>query len=162
MKIAFTSDEKKGLDSVMSYHFGHCPYFVIVEVSDNNIVKKVENIENSYSGEHNPGELPAFMHSLGINMIVTGGMGPKAQEFFTQYGVEPVIGTYGKIEDVLKEVLHGEIKYEETPQREHIDISNESKENEEQERLKLEVQDLRRQVAEIKSIMLELKEKIER
>lgn len=32
MKICFTADEPRGLESVLSYHFGHCPYYVIVDL----------------------------------------------------------------------------------------------------------------------------------
>lgn len=164
MKIAFTSDEKKGLDSVISYHFGHCPYFIIVELDDENKVKEVKSIDNPYAKEHNPGELPSFMYNLNINMIVTGGMGPRAQEFFAQYGVKPVIGAYGKVKDVLKEILNKEVEYErytDSPQREHSHKVFENEENTELEKLKLEIQDLRRQIADIKSLIFELREKID-
>jgi predicted Fe-Mo cluster-binding NifX family protein len=46
MRIYFTSDENRGLESTMSYHFGHCPYFVIVDV-EGNVVKNVENYPQS-------------------------------------------------------------------------------------------------------------------
>ncbi len=162
MKIAFTADDPKDLESVISYHFGHCPYFVIVEVVDGNVIKKVESIENPYAEAHNPGELPEFIHTLGAEMIVTGGMGPRAQEFFMQYGIKPVIGAYGKVKDVLKEILKGDYHYENTnpvPHEEHG--SHNEGENEEIRRLKLEVQDLRKQVAELKSLILELRDKME-
>lgn len=162
MKIAFTADEPNGLESVLSYHFGHCPYFVVVEVGEGNIIKKVDSIENPYAGEHSPGELPAFMHTIGADVIVTGGMGPRAQEFFMQYGIKPIVGAYGKVKDVLKEVLKGDYKFETQPAPHHEHGPHEEGENEDVKRLKLEVQDLRKQVAELKSLILEIKEKVEK
>ena len=163
MKIAFTADEPKDLESVISYHFGHCPYFVVVEVADGNVIKKVESIENPYAEAHDPGELPTFIHTIGADYIVTGGMGPRAQEFFMQYGIKPVVGAYGKVKDVLKEILRGEYHYEEVPHEHHHEHGpHPQEENEELRRLKLEVQDLRKQVAELKSLILEIKEKMER
>ena len=161
-KIAFTADEPKDLESVISYHFGHCPFFVIVEVNDGNVIKKVESIENPYAQSHDPGELPAFIHTLGADIIVTGGMGPRAQEFFMQYGIKPIVGAYGKVKDVLKELLKGEFHYDSAHTSEHGHHGpHKEGENEEIRRLKLEVQDLRKQIAELKSIIMEIKEKME-
>jgi len=155
MKIAFTSDEKNGLESTMSYHFGHCPYFVLVELDDNKLIK-VESIDNPFAQEHNPGELPGFMKELGVDIIATGGMGPRAQEFFKGYGIKPIIGVYGKVKDVLEEIIGGEIQYLEEKQNiqplnhEHEEITNVE---DEIRRLKLDVKELRREIAEIKSIL---------
>ena len=49
MRICFTSDQKNGLESVMSYHFGRCPYFVIVDVDENGNVSNVESISNPFA-----------------------------------------------------------------------------------------------------------------
>lgn len=162
MKIVFTADDAKGIESVVSYHFGHCPYFIIVNLDDNNVIKKVESIENPYSEEHNPGELPEFINTIGADMIVTGGMGPKAQEFFKQYGIKPIVGAYGKVKDVLKEILGGNLHYDtqNPPPHEHGEHHREG-EDEEIRRLKIEIQDLRKQIALLKSVVLELKEKME-
>ena len=155
MKIAFTSDEKKGLDSVMSYHFGHCPYFVIVEFDNDNIVN-VESIENPMAKEHSAGDLPNFMKDLGINVIATGGMGPKAQEFFSGFGIKPVIGVYGKVKDVLEEMLGAKLNYSgeksavEPVNHEHEEITDIE---DEVRRLKMDVKELRKEIAELKSII---------
>jgi len=155
MKIAFTSDEKNGLNSTMSYHFGHCPYFVIVEIEGNNILK-VESIENPMAQEHSAGDLPNFMKELGIDVIATGGMGPKAQEFFAGFGIKPVIGVYGKVKDVIEEIIGEQLSYSENKntvepiKHEHeeiIDIEDEVR------RLKMDVKELRKEIAEIKSLL---------
>jgi len=33
MKIAFATEENKGIESMLAYHFGRCPYYVFVDVS---------------------------------------------------------------------------------------------------------------------------------
>ncbi len=157
MKIAFTSDEKKGLESTMSYHFGHCPYFIIVEIEENKVLK-VESIENPLAESHNPGELPSFMKELGVEIIATGGMGPRAQEFFKQFGIKPIIGAYGKVKDVLEELVGEKIEVNEDKEisdetghpHEHIPIDNVE---DEIRRLKMEVAELRKEIAEIKSLL---------
>ena len=157
MKIAFTSDEKRGLDSTMSYHFGHCPYFVIVDLEENKVLK-VESIENPLAESHNPGELPGFMKDLGVEVIATGGMGPRAQEFFKQFGIKPIIGAYGKVKYVLEELIGEEIYFDnpekeaamEETHHEHLPIDNVE---DEIRRLKMEVAELRKEIAELKSLL---------
>ncbi len=157
MKIAFTSDEKKGIDSVMSYHFGHCPYFIIVEI-DGQKINKVESIENPLAESHNPGELPEFMKNLGVDIIATGGMGPKAQEFFSSFGIKPIIGVYGKVKDVLEELVGEEVYFDygdnvsEMYEPESFN-PNITDVEEEIRRLKMDVMELRREIAELKELI---------
>ncbi|MCD6426872.1 MAG: hypothetical protein J7L03_02045 [Caldisericaceae bacterium] len=158
-RICFTSDQDNGLDSVMSYHFGHCPYFVIVDVDENGNVSNVESISNPLADEHNPGELPAFMKSKGVNVIITGGMGPKAQQYFADYGIKPVIGAYGKVRDVLEEYLQKKVRYVPNPV-EAPHKEEKSGESDEAERLKKEVAFLREEIADLKSLIRSLEEKL--
>ncbi|NCO28067.1 MAG: dinitrogenase iron-molybdenum cofactor [Caldiserica bacterium CG_4_8_14_3_um_filter_35_18] len=153
MKICFTADEANGIESTVSYHFGHCPYYVIVDV-DGNVVKSVESIPNPMAEGHSPGDLPSYMKEKGIDTIITGGMGERAQEFFKSYNIEAITGTYGKVKDVLEEYLHGEVKY--TEKAEH---QCEKEENKDLRMLKEEVADLRRQIADLKNLIKEIKEK---
>ena len=161
MRICFTSDQANGLDSVMSYHFGHCPYFVLVDVEGNKVVN-VESIPNPFADEHNAGDLPSFMHSKGVNVIITGGMGPKAQQYFADYGITPVIGAYGKVRDVLEEYLKSRVEVTKPVERPVSEQHSESqsKEEEEVERLKKEVTALREQIADLKSLLKALEEKL--
>jgi len=104
MVIAFSSDSNKGLESLLSDHFGHAPYFVIVEIEGNNI-KNVETIENPYAKEHAHGAIQNFLYSKGVNLVVSGGMGENAQSIFKSLGVNVIIGKHGTIKDVLKEIV---------------------------------------------------------
>ncbi|MGC9000929.1 NifB/NifX family molybdenum-iron cluster-binding protein [Caldisericum sp.] len=156
MRICFTADEANGLESVVSYHFGHCPYYVIVDI-DGNVVKNVESIPNPMAEEHNAGDLPSYMKEQGIDVIVTGGMGPKAQEFFKNYGIEVFTGAYGKVKDVLEEYLHSKVKYEEM-EKECGEHHHEEGENNDLRMLKEEVADLRRQIADLKSMIKEIRD----
>ena len=161
MRICFTSDQANGLDSVMSYHFGHCPYFVLVDVEGNQVVN-VESMPNPFADEHNVGDLPSFMHSKGVNVIITGGMGPKAQQYFADYGITPIIGAYGKVKDVLEEYLKSKVEITKPVERPVSEQYSEpkSKEEEEVERLKKEVTALREQIADLKSLLKSLEEKL--
>ncbi len=164
MRICFTSDQANDLESVMSYHFGHCPYFVIVDVDNDGNIKSVKSIENPLADEHNVGDLPAFMKSQNVDVIITGGMGPKAQQYFVDYSIKPVTGAYGKIKDVLEEYLQKKVTY--VPQASQTSNEGslhegENEENKEVERLKKEVTALRGQIADLKSILKKIEDKLE-
>ncbi|MEA3313170.1 MAG: NifB/NifX family molybdenum-iron cluster-binding protein [Caldisericota bacterium] len=157
MKICFTADESNDLESVLSYHFGHCPYYVIVDV-DGNVVENVRSIRNPMVNEHNPGDLPAFMKEQGINVIITGGMGSKAQQYFEGYEIKPVTGAHGRVKDVLEEYLHGKVSYGAAKAVEPCEHKKE--ENDKVEQLKKEVAALREQLAELKSTLKGVEEKL--
>ncbi len=109
MRIAFASEDKLGLEGEISMHFGRCPYYTFLEVEDG-IVKNWQVIDNPYFGNHIPGKVPEFVHSQKADVIIVGGMGPRAIELFDGYGIEAVTGAWGKIKDVLAAYLRGELR----------------------------------------------------
>jgi predicted Fe-Mo cluster-binding NifX family protein len=109
MRIAVSADNKNGLDSVVSPHFGRCPYFVLVDLDDHD-VKEVREVENPYYGHHQPGQVPGLINSLGANVMLTGGMGGRAIMFFQQLGIEGVTGAYGTVRQSMERYLGGQLK----------------------------------------------------
>ena len=160
MRICFTADQNKGLDSVLSYHFGHCPYFIIVDVDEKENVTTVESITNPLTGQHNPGELPSFIKAKNVDLVITGGMRPKAQQYFASYGIKPVVGAYGRVKDVLEEYLQKKIQYVPPSTGETFPEKESEPENDEVERLKKEVTFLRKEIADLKSLIKKLEEKL--
>ena len=52
--------------------------------------------------------LPSWLAEKGANIIITGGMGRRAQDLFSQHGIEVVIGApSGKPEDIVSGYLNG-------------------------------------------------------
>ena len=94
MRIAVSADSKNGLDSVVSPHFGRCPYFVLVDLQDRD-VRGVREVENPFHGQHQPGQVPGFINSLGADVMLTGGMGGRAISFFRgqRWKQETSVGT---------------------------------------------------------------------
>jgi predicted Fe-Mo cluster-binding NifX family protein len=109
MRIAVSADNKNGLDSVVSPHFGRCPHFVLVDLDDH-AVKEVREVDNPYYGHHRPGQVPALINSLGANVMLTGGMGGRAIMFFEQFGIEGVTGAYGTVRQSVERYLGGQLK----------------------------------------------------
>ncbi len=74
----------------LSQHFGHCDEFWIFDVDRES--KKIVERETAPSPPHEPGLLPRWLAGKGVNLIITGGMGPQAQQLFAQDGVEVFLG----------------------------------------------------------------------
>ena len=74
----------------LSMHFGHCEEFAILEVDEQ--ARKVLNKSVYKSPPHEPGALPRWLHELGANMIIAGGMGQRAQQLFAQNNITVMVG----------------------------------------------------------------------
>jgi len=109
MRIAVSADDSNGLDSVISPHFGRCGYYAVVDV-DGRDVTDVQVVSNPFYGQHAPGQVPSFIHAQGANVMLTGGMGGRAIQFFEQFGIEAVTGAYGTVRLALEQYLGGELE----------------------------------------------------
>jgi predicted Fe-Mo cluster-binding NifX family protein len=109
MRIAISADDRNGLESVVSPHFGRCPHYILVDV-DGHEVKTVNVVDNPYYGQHSPGVVPGFIHSQGANVMLTGGMGRRAIAFFEQLGIEAVSGASGTVRRALELYLGGQLR----------------------------------------------------
>lgn len=108
MKIAFASEEDNGLESSTAHHFGRCPYYVFVEV-ENGQIQSIDTKENPYFNSHVKGVVPEFIAGQGAEVIIVGGMGPRAIDLFGRLGVRPITGAYGRLGDVLDDYLAGKL-----------------------------------------------------
>jgi predicted Fe-Mo cluster-binding NifX family protein len=108
MKIAVSVETNNELDSIVAQHFGRCPYFALVEVDGTN-VEAVEVIDNPYYGAHQPGQVPGFIHQQNANVMLSGGMGGRAIQFFQQYGIQAATGATGTVRTALESFLGGEL-----------------------------------------------------
>ncbi len=69
-------------------HFGHCDQFALVETRDGEIKGKTMHTPPP----HEPGVLPRWLHEMGANVIIAGGMGSRAQQIFSENGIKVVTG----------------------------------------------------------------------
>ncbi len=109
MRIAVSADDPRGLDSVVSPHFGRCPYYVLVDVEERE-VKATRVVANPFYGQHQPGQVPGFIRDQGADVMLTGGMGGRAVAFFEQYGIEPVTGATGSVRHAIEQYLSGALR----------------------------------------------------
>lgn len=75
-------------DGKLCAHFGHCEKFAIVETEDNKLISE----EILSPPIHQPGVYPQFLAEKGVSVIISGGMGQKAQQLFHQNNIEVCMG----------------------------------------------------------------------
>jgi len=107
--IACAADDGGGLNAQLSAHFGRCPFYVMVTVEGDNTTD-VSVVENPHYNNHQPGVMPRFISSLGADVIIAGGMGPRAVDMFHSMNIDVVTGIIGRVEDVVRAYLDGKIE----------------------------------------------------
>ncbi len=107
MIIAIPSMGPEGLDSEVSMHFGRAPYYTFVEV-ENGEIKNVKSVPVPFA-EHGPGDIPRFIKENGGDIVIAYGMGRRAVDFFNQLGIDVILGVRGKVGDVVKAFLEGNL-----------------------------------------------------
>lgn len=85
MKIAIPTANER-----LCMLFGHCEKIVIATVDES--TKTIIEKEDAVPPPHEPGVLPKWLHEKNVNLIIAGGMGMHAQQFFKQYGIQVVVG----------------------------------------------------------------------
>jgi len=92
--------------SAVAQHFGHCSEYTIFDVDGGKVMGKTV-IPNP---GHQPGFLPVYLGDMGVNCIIAGGMGPRAQALFEERGIRTVVGVEGSPEGVVSAFLRGELE----------------------------------------------------
>jgi len=101
MKIAVACEGK-----TVTQHFGHCENFMVYESVDNKITG-----EKSYPNPgHKPGFLPNYLNDLGVNVIISGGMGGGAIDIFNELNIEVVTGASADAKNAAQNYLNGALK----------------------------------------------------
>ncbi len=91
-----------------SPHFGHCEAFAFFRVEDDGTVT---TIEEKAPPAHAPGVYPAWLRESGADVVLAGGMGPRAQGLLESEGIEVVIGVPpGPPESVVRAWARGELR----------------------------------------------------
>ena len=106
MRIAISAETNNGLESKVAQHFGRCPFYILVDLEDTE-VKEVFGVANPHYASHKPGMVPAFINEQNVNVMVAGGMGGRAIEFFNQFGIETATGAAGTAQDALNGYING-------------------------------------------------------
>ena len=103
MKIAVTYD--KGM---VGEHFGHAEAFKVYDI-DGETVNSVEVVEVKEQGHD---VMANFIDSLGVDVLICGGIGERAQEAVEDKGIVIVSGASGDADIAVVKYIAGEIDSE--------------------------------------------------
>jgi len=90
-------------------HFGHCAEFALYEIDPATKTTRAKSMH--VPPPHEPGVLPRWLHEQGANVIITGGMGQRAQQLFAQNGIRVVLGAPPNLaDDIVAAYLRGTLQ----------------------------------------------------
>jgi len=87
----------------LSAHFGHCEQFALVEADPES--KTVGQVVQCQPPAHEPGVLPRWLAQMGVDLVITGGMGRRAQELFSAAGIKVIVGAPEDSPETLVQAL---------------------------------------------------------
>jgi predicted Fe-Mo cluster-binding NifX family protein len=110
LRIAVSVEDDKGLDSTVSAHFGRCPHYLFADVAEGRI-RAFRVAANPFFNDHGqPGQVPAFIRQQKADVMIAGDMGPRAIQFFEQFGIATATGAAGKAGAVIEAYLAGSLE----------------------------------------------------
>ena len=112
MKIAVTS-KSNNLESEIDPRFGRCSYFLIVDTD----TMSFEYISNESAMASGGAGIQAAQNvaKTGVEVVVTGNMGPNAFQTLSAAGIRVFTGANGTVKEAVEKYKKGELKEAEAP-----------------------------------------------
>ena len=86
-------------------HFGRCERYELVDIEGEQVVARSEM---DCPGQE-PGLLPRLLKEHGAQVVVCGGMGPRAVDLLAKSGVGVFMGVSGTLDVVVGAIINGEL-----------------------------------------------------
>jgi len=112
MKIAVTS-KSNNLESEIDPRFGRCSYFLIVDTD----TMSFEHLSNESAMASGGAGIQAAQNvaKTGVEVVVTGNMGPNAFQTLSAAGIRVFTGANGTVKEAVEKYKKGELKEAEAP-----------------------------------------------
>ncbi len=96
------------LDAPIDPRFGRAPYFVIV----NSETMAFEAVPNVAAGAMSGAGVQAAqtIAGKGVNVLITGNVGPNAFQALSSAGIRIVVGAHGTVREVIEKYKRGELR----------------------------------------------------
>lgn len=107
MKICVTASGNT-LDAPLDPRVGRAAYFIIVDSE----TMAFEAVSNMAAGAMGGAGIQAAqtIASKGVNVLITGNVGPNAFQALASTGIKIVVGAYGIVREVIEKYKRGELK----------------------------------------------------
>ena len=90
-------------------HFGHSEWFALLDVDLP--ARQILNSRQLDPPVHQPGVLPRWLHNQGVNLVIAGGMGRRAQGIFAEHEIEVLVGApLESPEEIVRSYLDGDLE----------------------------------------------------
>jgi len=110
MKIAVSATHRS-LDADVDPRFGRCMCFVIVETEGKEIKNHKEVSNEAVQAMRGAGiQAAQTIANEGVEVVITGNIGPNAYSVLSQTGIKIITGVTGKVREAVKKYLKGELK----------------------------------------------------
>lgn len=101
MKIAIPVDNER-----LHSHFGGSSRFAIVEVDPG--ARTILQFDTLPAPAHQPGAFPRWLESLGVQVVIAGGIGHRALSLFAERGIQVVAGPPNEpVKEAVQAYLNG-------------------------------------------------------
>ena len=112
MKIG-VSATGRDLNAMVDQHFGRCSGFLIIDIDTMNF----ESISNESAMSSGGAGIQAAqtVAKAGVDVVVTGNMGPNAFQTLSAAGIKVFTGADGTIKEAIEKYKKGELKETEAP-----------------------------------------------
>ena len=106
MIVCVPSEGEKGLDAPVAEHFGRAPTYTLFDTTTNG-VRVIAN-----GGKHNGGNGTATEHLLkeNVEVVIAGGLGPKAVEMMKNKGIRVFVGAQGTVCETINLWMKGRLQ----------------------------------------------------
>ena len=89
-------------------HFGHCEQFAVMEIELQE--RRLLERQDLQAPPHEPGLLPRWLAGHGVQMVISGGMGQRAQQLFLENGIKVFTGApSAPPEQLVHHFMHGSL-----------------------------------------------------
>lgn len=104
MKVAVTSSGPS-TDDLMDDRLGRCPYFIIMDTDDGEILSVANKAADASSGAGTKA-MQALL-DLGVEAVITGRIGPHASALLDEVQLKAFTGRSGNVGQVLNDFRAG-------------------------------------------------------
>ena len=97
------------VEDQLCLHFGHCEKFAFFAVDTTE--KTIKEVKKLVPPPHQPGVYPQWIREQGADLVITGGMGVRAQQLFQTAGIQVLTGAPALTpEEVVQRFLQGTLE----------------------------------------------------
>ena len=103
MKVCIPTMGNSGMEEAICQHFGKAPTFTLLDL-DTKEVQILTNVSEHVGGRGLPTDQ---LKDQGVQVMIVGGLGPKAIQNFAEQCVEVFVGATGTVKDAIEDWREG-------------------------------------------------------